>query len=195
MVNKLDYITEKIKGMLEQKEHILIAIDGRCASGKSTLAGQLLTSQLKEQTGCCVIHMDDFFLRPEQRTVKRLQEPGGNVDYERFLEEVMKPLSKNQPFSIRAYNCKTQLFENPVSIKPKRISVIEGSYSCHPSLWEFYDFRIFLTIDKEEQLRRIMRRNGKEAAAMFQEKWIPLEERYFEAYDIEKRCDLRFITS
>lgn len=37
--------------------------------------------------------MDDFFLRIEQRTPERMTEVGGNVDYERFLETVLFPVS------------------------------------------------------------------------------------------------------
>ena len=58
---------------------LLIAVEGRCASGKTTLA-----SALQKELGCCVFHMDDFFLRPEQRTRERLLTAGGNIDYERF---------------------------------------------------------------------------------------------------------------
>ena len=61
----------------------IIAIDGRAASGKSTLA-----QQLGELLDADVIHMDDFFLPPSLRTKERLSEPGGNVHYERFAEEV-----------------------------------------------------------------------------------------------------------
>ena len=32
--------------------------------------------------------MDDFFLPMELRTAERLEEPGGNVHYERFSAEV-----------------------------------------------------------------------------------------------------------
>lgn len=63
-----------------------VAIDGPCASGKSTL-GQLLAGVY----GCPLIRMDDFFLRPEQRSPERLAQPGGNVDYERFSREVLSP--------------------------------------------------------------------------------------------------------
>lgn len=33
-------------------------------------------------------HMDDFYLQGRQRTYERLNEVGGNVDYERFAKEV-----------------------------------------------------------------------------------------------------------
>ena len=71
---------------------------------------------------------------------------------------------------------------------------MEGSYSLHPSLWEFYDLRIFLTVDPEEQMRRIIQRNGMERAEIFRDRWIPLEEKYFSAFDIASRCDIRMET-
>ncbi|MCL1877401.1 MAG: hypothetical protein FWF80_00945, partial [Defluviitaleaceae bacterium] len=62
----------------------VIAIDGRSASGKTTLA-----SELAAQTGASVIHMDDFFLPQDLRTEERLNTPGGNVHHERFASEVL----------------------------------------------------------------------------------------------------------
>lgn len=184
MRDKFNFIIETCKERLKQKEQIVVAIDGRCAAGKTTLA-----KELQKAGGCNVIHMDDFFLRPWQRTSQRLQEPGGNVDYERFLEEVMLPLNRKQAFSYRPYNCRKQAFDEAVYVVPQAVTVIEGSYSCHPALWNFYDLHIFLTIEYREQLERIRQRNGEANLSAFREKWIPLEESYFLAYRIEQRCD------
>lgn len=163
----------------------LVALDGRCGAGKTTLA-----AQLAEQTDCTVLHMDDFFLRPSQRTTDRLAEPGGNVDYERFQEEVLAPLLRREAFSYRPYSCQARSLLSPVSVQPGPLTVIEGAYSCHPRFWDAYDLRIFVDISPEEQLARIRRRDG-EQARDFQEKWIPMEERYFTAFSIPARCDLR----
>lgn len=89
---------------LPKSKPLIIGIDGRCAAGKTTLA-----SGLQAEIGCAVFHMDDFFLRPEQRTEKRLQIAGENVDHERFLEEVLLPLkSVKSPIVYRPYDCKRQ---------------------------------------------------------------------------------------
>lgn len=183
--------SEILQKMSTHKElPILIAIDGRCAAGKTTLA-----AWLKERFDFSVnvIHMDHFFLQPHQRTKERLQEPGQNVDYERFLEEVMLPLSQGKSFSYQIYDCKKMELSSKIQVEPAALTIVEGSYSCHPVLWDFYHLRIFLNIDSEEQLGRICRRNGAEAVSTFQEKWIPLEEKYFTAYQIQKRCDLALI--
>lgn len=183
-------IMDAIHDLPKEKELHMIAIDGRCAAGKTTLA-----AHLQEILQCPIIHMDHFFLRPEQRTKERLNRPGENVDYERFLMEVIVPLQMGEPFQYKPFDCKKQKFAEPISINPKDNIIIEGAYSCHPALWENYDLRIFLTIDEEEQLQRIRERNGKTALAVFRNKWIPLEEYYLSAFRIAEHCDLRFHTA
>ena len=61
----------------------LLAIDGRCAAGKTTLA-----AELAEQWGCNVIHIDDFYLSFRDRTPERMAQPGGHMDLERLQEEM-----------------------------------------------------------------------------------------------------------
>lgn len=181
----LALIREETEKRSAAKERVIIAIDGRCASGKSTL-GRALAKEL----GCVLIHMDDFFLRPEQRTPERLAQAGENVDHGRFLEEVLSPLAQGVSFTYRPWECHRQDFGEPITVEPAKTAIVEGSYACHPDLWDYYDLRIFLTVDRETQLDRIAVRNGKEGLAAFKEKWIPLEERYFEAYDLAARCDI-----
>lgn len=181
----LTYLLQIIK--MQPTKQLIIAIDGRCASGKTTLA-----NQLQEALACNVIHMDHFFLQPEQRTDARMKEAGGNVDYERVLKEVMLPLKQGQTIIYRPFNCKTKSKASPIRLEPKQVTIIEGSYSCHPTLWSFYHLRIFLTISPKEQLKRIAQRNGIQAVTVFRDTWIPLEEQYFLAYEIQKRCDLTF---
>lgn len=177
----------KIINGLPKNKPLIIGIDGRCAAGKTTLA-----ARLQEEMGCAVFHMDDFFLRPEQRTEERLRTAGGNVDCERFLEEVMLPLKSGEdPVVYRPYDCRSQALCGEISVRTAEVNIVEGSYSLHPSLWEFYDLRVFLTVDPEEQIRRIIRRNGEANAEIFRERWIPMEEKYFAAFNVEKRCDLR----
>ena len=44
--------------------------------------------QIKAYFDCHIFHMDDFYLQKYQRTQERYNEPGGNVDRERFKKEV-----------------------------------------------------------------------------------------------------------
>lgn len=173
--------------LLQDRPRAIVAIDGRCASGKSTLA-----AQLQETYGCCVIHMDHFFLRPEQRTPLRYDTPGENIDHERFLQEVLLPLTEGMLPSYRPFHCGTQTLGEPIQISDFPIVVVEGSYSCHPVLREWYDLRIFLSVEPELQMNRICLRNGRDYAQVFREKWIPLEELYFSQCEVETCCQLHF---
>lgn len=136
-------VLQKIQGYY--KRPLLVAIDGRCGAGKTTLA-----ALLEKEIGCNVVHMDHFFLQPEQRTKERMQEPGGNVDYERVLNEVMMPASQGLAFSYRRFNCKKMELSSLVKMEQNAVTIVEGSYSCQPALWDFYDLRVFLSIEKEE---------------------------------------------
>ena len=165
----------------------VIAIDGGSASGKTTLA-----AMLERVYSCTVFHMDDFFLRPEQRTVARLAEAGGNVDRERFLAEVLLPLSEKRTVSYRRFDCSAQALSCPISAEPKALTVVEGAYSMHPELAEYYDLSVFLDIGAEYQMERILKRNSQTLAKRFFEEWIPLENLYFAEMRVRERCDLSF---
>jgi len=190
MMDKIvETISQKVETLLQAQAFVLLAIDGRCGSGKTTLA-----ARLQEIHQCEVIHMDHFFPRLAQRTPERLSEPGGNLDRERFLEEVIAPLKRREAFAYCPYDPRIHKMADAIQIKPCNIVIIEGSYSCHPALFENYDLRVFLTVDEPERLRRIRERNGEAGLVQFQEKWIPMEEHYFSAYRIEARCDFCFKT-
>ena len=177
--------SQLIKNAAETPGPAILAIDGRCASGKTTLGNELASAW-----NASLFHMDDFYLQPHQRTEERLAEPGGNVDRERFLEEVLLPLRNGQTVSYRRFDCGSFTFEPVRLIEPAGIAIVEGSYACHPELREYYDLRIFMDIDPEEQMRRILKRNGPEIAERFRTRWIPLEEAYFSGCAVREACEI-----
>ena len=177
-------LQKQITLLMQQKERVLIAIDGRCTSGKTTLA-----KKLEEIYDCNVFHMDDFFLRPEQRTPERFAEIGGNVDYERFMQEVLVPLQAGAAFSYRPFDCKTFTLKQPIEVLPKKLNIIEGTYSHHPYFRDPYDLKIVLRVDAQTQHERILLRPAFLHQRFFDE-WIPMEERYFTDFAIEEKSDV-----
>ena len=171
----MDTIKQKIDPLLAQKSQVILAIDGRCTSGKTTLA-----DKLAKIYDCNVFHMDDFFLQAHQRTPERFAEVGGNVDYERFYEEVLQPLTAGRSFSYRPFDCGTFTLTAPVEVTPKKLNIVEGTYSHHPYFGNPYDLKILLTVDEETQQQRILERPIFLHKRFFEE-WIPMENRYFEA--------------
>lgn len=179
-------LISSIDELMKEKDKVVIAIDGGCASGKTTL-----TSSLAETYECNVFHIDNFFLQPHQRTEARLNTVGGNVDYERFEEEVLVKLSTNESFSYAPYCCKTLDLLPPIYVEPLKLNIIEGVYSMHPNLIKYYDLKVFLEVPYQTQIERITKRNSK-MLKRFMEEWIPLEETYFTEMRIKEKCDLIF---
>lgn len=171
---------------LAAKKRVILALEGGSAAGKTTLAALLC----QIYPDCSVFHMDDFFLRPEQRTPERLAAPGGNVDYERFSREVLTPLHRGETVQYRPYNCHTQTMGDLTEAAPRTLNIVEGAYSMHPALAGCYDLCAFLQISPEMQKKRIRNRNNPEAQTRFFNTWIPLEQAYFAATDAAGRCGL-----
>ena len=170
---------------MHEKDRIVVAVEGGSASGKSTL-GELL----QRVYDCNLFHMDDFFLQMHQRTPERFNKPGGNVDYERFQEEILNPLKENKPFSYRVFDCSHMALGESVSVTPKKLNIVEGAYSMHPYFGKAYDLTCLIEIDEQTQSDRILLRNGEAMHKRFINEWIPLEKKYFESTDIRARCSL-----
>ena len=171
--------------LLQPGRTAVIAIDGRAASGKTTAA-----ALLAELLDASVVHMDDFFLPLTKRTPERLAEPGGNVDYERFAEEVLPRLRAPGAFSYARFDCEVMALRGTRAVPAAPLRIVEGSYSCHPYFGAYADLSVYSDIQPEKQLARIAVRNGAEKLAAFRERWIPMEERYFDAFRIRSRAGL-----
>ena len=176
----------KIDDLRQSKKRIIVAIDGNSTAGKSSLA-----ALLKSVYSCNVFSMDDFFLRPIQRTPDRLSEPGGNIDYERFKVEIIDALISGEPFSYRPYNCQTMELSEPVPVNPNSLNIVEGAYSLHPYLIGAYDIKVFMSIGEAEQKRRLSERSA-DLYDRFIHEWIPMENKYFSYFNVSDTCDIVF---
>lgn len=182
-------LLERIDQRLNRGQKTFIAIDGRCASGKTTLAA--LLSKIYD---CAIIHIDDFFLPFEQKTAERLAEPGGNLDRERFYEEVIIPYQAGKDIVYGQYDCEQAAITTQQSILQQPVIIVEGSYSLHPLMQDAYDIRVFSTCSADLQSQRILQRNGEQLHQRFINEWIPMEEQYFSHYHISDSCDFIFRT-
>lgn len=170
---------------MPEKEVSIIAIDGKAASGKTTLARQLA---LILDAG--VIHMDDFFLPAELRSASRLTEPGGNIHYERFETEVLPALKQKKPFAYQRFDCSKMQPGEMCHIAASRWRIVEGAYSLHPRFGDYADLKVFFDISPAEQIKRIRKRNGEKMAQIFAKRWIPMEEKYIRTFDIKAKADI-----
>ena len=178
---------ERIEALLSGHKPVVLAIDGRCGSGKTTLA-----AALQERFGGNLFHTDDFYLPFERRSPDWERVATRNMDFNRLREEVLIPATRGERITYGAYDPHRRRLR-AIACAPEELSILEGSYSHHPILRGEEDLRVFLTCDKEVQAERLKEREG-EHYADFVRRWIPLEEQYFREYAIRDRSDLVFDT-
>ena len=166
-------------------KRLVIGLLAHVDSGKTTLAA--LLGRIYD---CQTFHMDDFFLPIPLRTAERYAQPGGNVHYERVADEVLPHLHDNAAFEYRIFDCSCMDYGVMRNVAASEWRIVEGSYSFHPALGNYADLRVFCLIAPEEQRARILRRNGERMARMFAERWVPLEEKYFKAFDTRGSADI-----
>lgn len=163
---------------------VVIGIDGMAASGKTTLTGLLA-----QRLDASVIHMDDFFLPQGFRTPQRLKTPGGNVYHERFKKEVVPYLRSGVLFGYRVFDAHSHSYTDTRDVWPKPYIIVEGCYCMHPEFGDIYDLKLFAEVSPAEQWKRITETRA-ERAEMFKAMWIPMENRYHEAFRIREQCHM-----
>lgn len=163
---------------------LVLALDGRCGSGKTTLTNALV----RQFPASAVLRTDDFYLPPAQRAHGWEQTPCANMDLARLRDEALRPAYAGQPVAYRAYSCRQGAYLPPAQLPAQPLVILEGSYSHHPLLRPYETLRVFVTCTKAEQTRRLQAREGARYAD-FAARWIPLEEGYFAQYSIAESAD------
>ena len=161
------------------EERMLVTLDGPCASGKTTLA-----EALAEALDAAIIHTDDFEVPHAQKTAERLAIPGGNCDWERLCREVIIPWKAGLFPRYRRYDCRRACLLPLESVGAGRILILEGSYCNLPAIRQYADLRLFMVTPLEERMERLRRRESPESLRQFRERWIPLEDAYFDAFGL-----------
>ncbi|MCQ2772829.1 MAG: uridine kinase, partial [Bacilli bacterium] len=114
-------------------------------------------------------------------TENRLKKLGGNVHWERFKERVLPDIRGALEYTTtdglnRAY-------------KPAPLTLVVGTYCMHKEFGEYWDMSFFLSIDPKEQIKRLAKRDISKLQD-YKEKWIPMENAYFEKWKIKDKADV-----
>ena len=163
---------------------VVLALDGRCGSGKTTMAAALA----EQFPDSIVLHTDDFYLPPARRSPDWAHTPCANMDLTRLRDEALRPAYAGQTVAYRAYSCREGAYLPTVQLPAQPLVILEGSYSHHPLLRPYETLRVFGTCTKAEQTRLLQAREGTRYAD-FAARWIPLEEGYFAQYGIAESAD------
>lgn len=162
------------------KAPLFLAIDGPCASGKTTLANEIF-----RDFSCTLIHMDDFFLPFAQRGGQ--EEIGSNIDKNTLLHQVLTPLSQGESVIFSPFSCQTGAYLPEVQVDGRELVVLEGVYSLLPEFRDFFQIKVFLSASFETRKERLIQRGSPWDA--FEEIWIPRETLYFQEHRVADCCD------
>jgi uridine kinase len=178
-----------LRQLRPRQRTLLVGIDGRGGSGKSTLARQLERSA----SDLTVVEFDDFYFRLQERKARAARgntEIGGNFDWRRLQEQVLGPLSRDEPAAYQRYDWPSDGLAEWHSVPVGGIAIIEGNYSTRQELFDFYDFTVWIDAPHELRLRRGLMRGGEDTRERWLTEWMSEEERYLAAEDPVKRVHL-----
>lgn len=181
-----------------------VAVDGRSAAGKTTLADELAQAIRARGREAIRASIDDFH-RPGHKyrsqrggwTPRSYYDEG--YDYAAFLDLLLRPLG---PGGSR--RCRTALFdsfhdtwlpEEWRAVGDRAVAIVDGVFLLRPELAGHWDYVIWVDIDMETMVARARRRDvawvGSEEAAEthYRRHWIPTHELYERLTGAPERAD------
>jgi len=140
----------------------VIAVDGPGGAGKSTFAAYLA----ELLGGVPIIRTDDFASWNNPLSW-----------YPRLIEQVLEPLSRNQPAQYQRYDWSSKRFEEWHRVEPIGFLVLKGVSASREAFRPYLTFTIWIETPREERLRRGLQRDGAEAREQW-EKGMAEEDDY-----------------
>jgi uridine kinase len=138
----LRFLVHAILSRRTDGKPLKVAIDGRCAAGKSVLADEL--GALISSEGFQVMRLSiDEYHHPQDRRYRQGEYSAQGYyedayDYEAVVETVLKPL---------------------VNAGSDAVLVFDGIFLFRPELDRYWDFRILLDVDRATSLSRAIARD------------------------------------
>jgi uridine kinase len=165
---------------------VLIGLDGRGASGKSTLA-RALAGLLGATT---IVELDDFYRPTATRLAPGHPDIGGDFEWRRLRDQVLVPLSQGRSARYQRYDWPTDALAEWHAVPTGGRVIVEGNYSTRRELHAFYDLRVWLQAPHPVRLGRGRARGGLDSERLWLDVWMPEEERYLAADDAPARADV-----
>lgn len=178
----IDLSNQILKKTPKNNKYYLIAIDGRGASGKTTLSKYVVTLL----PYFAIINGDDYF-EPDDTTIA-----SGSFNEKRFSNDVINPLQSGKTvFSYYPYHWHSKPHISKTMIKIKKGIVLERSYSFSFDL--DYDLKIWVQTPEEVALKRGVERDQmpeEQGIKQWKEVWQPKENSYFEKVKPLENADI-----
>lgn len=155
----VEEVVSSLTQLYRERSRVIVAVDGRGGSGKSSLARSLVA----KFPVSAHIEFDWFHLLKDEVVETR------RYDHERLMSEVIAPFrSGSRSLTVHRYNwgylagLPEGFHETPHVIENKDILIIEGCETLHEALVSHSDLRVWVDTSAAVSLERGMRRDIEE---------------------------------
>ena len=169
--------------LCSESQRPIIAIDGPAGAGKTTLAHEIyLALSLKMSVN--VIHMDDLYDGWDNAL---------GADLSAILKYLVNQHQKSSSAQIKRYNWSTSSFGESENIEPADLLILEGVGSGDKSLQDDLAALIWIDIDPEIGVMRVIDRDGYQVEDEMK-KWLGTQQEYFSQHSTREKADFILTT-
>ena len=161
---------------------VLVTIDGRSGTGKSTLA-----TEVARRTGGVVVVGDDFYAGGNDdawQAVTSQAKVEAVTDWRRLRRDVLEPLLAGRPASWHPLWFEAGVGwlgwkEETVHLEPAAVILLEGTYAARPELADLVDLAVLLVVPDDVRRARLRAREGEAFMHRWHALWDHAEDYYF----------------
>jgi uridine kinase len=179
--SSLEAILAAIRRLMERREGpLMVALDGRSGTGKSTLA-----TRIASRMDAVIVESDDFYVGGTDdewasRTPK--EKVDLCIDWRRLRAAALEPLLAGRTPTWHPFNFATGegLANHTVSRSPAPVIILDGVYSARPELADLVDLTVLVDAsDDLDRRRRLLAREGETFMSAWHALWDDAEDYYF----------------
>lgn len=200
----LGYLATKILA-IQKDSPVLVGIDGVDASGKTTLANELLPILEKSDREIIRASIDGFHNPQSIRYGKGKDSPGGyyedSFNYNALAEVLLEPLHSGSLVyrpAVFDYRTDSDVVLPVQQAASNAILVMEGIFLFRPELVDLWDLKIFVDVGFNVTVPRAIKRaterervgNEQEIIDKYNQRYIPGQKIYFERAHPKKKADI-----
>jgi len=198
----VDTLVAAIRARSVSAHRLVVAIDGRSGSGKSTVA-----KAVAQAIGAVIVPCDHFFAASvsnaewDRRTPE--ERAADAIDWRRLKREAIEPLRMGRPARWYAFDFLAgprgdgtyPLQGTPTELDPKPVVLLDGAYSARPELADVLDLSVLVEAAPTTRQARLEAREAADFLRQWHARWDLAEEYYFRhvrppsAFDVVLRTD------
>ena len=183
----VDTVVAAIRARSVRAPRLVVAIDGRSGSGKSTVA-ELVARTID----AVIVPCDDFYAASvsdaewDRRTPE--QRAADGMDWRRLKREAIDPLRNGRVARWYAFDFLAgprddgtyPMQRTPTERAPKPVVLLDGAYSARPELADVVDLTVLVQAAPATREERLAAREAADFLRQWHARWDLAEEHYFE---------------